>query len=351
VLPDSRVGWTPFAVGAGLNELHRFDTAAILAIDGPLTSLLIGALLARLTGKPLVLNLGDAWTTNPYRQTISAAHARAERSIERFIFRSAAYITVVTERMRDDYLRAYPDLPGDTFVVVPNGFDLDDFAGPAPAPVVRSGPCVFAHVGTVYPQRTPAVPFLRAVRYTMDSSVEARKRLRIRFVGNTNPELQDVVHELRLESCVSIEDYIPYRQSVALMRSAAVLLLLADSYAVTSKSYQYLVAGPPVLAITPVAGEAGRLIRRAGVGRVIDPEDTVAIRSAILAHIAEWQSREVAFEPDCAFTAKFDRRAIAGTVAGLLSDAVRNQQVATQGLMGKRRHQADPSVRLPGGPR
>jgi glycosyltransferase involved in cell wall biosynthesis len=59
------------------------------------------------------------------------------------------------------------------------------------------------------------------------------------------------------------------------------------------KIFEYLAAERPILAAVPTAGAAANLIREADAGVVVPPDDTGAIREALLGLEARWRAGQL----------------------------------------------------------
>jgi glycosyltransferase involved in cell wall biosynthesis len=83
------------------------------------------------------------------------------------------------------------------------------------------------------------------------------------------------------------------RQVLEAMKLCDVLVILhgsgliCEEY-VPSKVYEYLLTGRPVLALTPVSSELGRIVLECGHW-VVDPDDVHAIKDALAACIMQWE--------------------------------------------------------------
>jgi hypothetical protein len=108
------------------------------------------------------------------------------------------------------------------------------------------------------------------------------------------------------------------------MRAADLLLLVANTTpgaeaTVPGKLFEYLAAGRPVLAIAPSAeSSTGDVLEQTQSGRLAPAEDEAQIACAL----GEAFAGRVR-PPDAAQLARFDRRVLAGQLAGIFDDAVR----------------------------
>ena len=116
-----------------------------------------------------------------------------------------------------------------------------------------------------------------------------------------------------------------HRAAVAAMVDADILFLpMQDVPAgyrariVPSKAYEYLAAGPPILAAVP-EGDARDLIAEFDAGVVVFPTDATAIAEAIVG-LAAWSTSGIASRPGLE---RFERRELSRRLAGLLEEIVR----------------------------
>jgi glycosyltransferase involved in cell wall biosynthesis len=86
------------------------------------------------------------------------------------------------------------------------------------------------------------------------------------------------------------------RESLAFQRdSEALLLLIPDAGGrgrgvLTAKVFEYLAAERPILAVVPPDGEAAKLIREAGAGVVVAPDDVEGMAAALRDLEGRWRA-------------------------------------------------------------
>src|SRR5262249_41455186 len=90
--PDKRIGWLPEARRRGLRLLKEWRPDVIFASAPPFTTFLIGYLLSRATGIPLIVEYRDRWSDDPYYPPPWWRH-QLERWLEDRITRHAIAIT------------------------------------------------------------------------------------------------------------------------------------------------------------------------------------------------------------------------------------------------------------------
>jgi glycosyltransferase involved in cell wall biosynthesis len=89
------------------------------------------------------------------------------------------------------------------------------------------------------------------------------------------------------------------RRSLAYQRDSEALLLLLPQAGdrgtpvLPGKNFEYLAAERPILAAVPTTGAAANLIREADAGVVVPPDDSAAIREALLGLEARWRAGQL----------------------------------------------------------
>jgi len=167
--------------------------------------------------------------------------------------------------------------------VLPHAY-IPDWYGP-PAPARPPGPVRLLHTGHFYGPRSPA-PLLQALS-RMHRRNPLDERLRLESYGMFPEAEMDRVRSEGLDRVVRVHPVIPYLDSLALMRRHDALLLVdaklsqaAESVFLPSKLVDYLGAGTPVLAVTPVPGTTARVVAETG-GTVADIGNDAAIEAAL----------------------------------------------------------------------
>jgi glycosyltransferase involved in cell wall biosynthesis len=161
-VPDREVSWLLPAIAAAWRTARRQRPDVIYSSGPPFTAHLVGAVLARLAGRPWVADFRDPWARAPWREDRFAFEKRAWTILERAIVTRADAVLFVTETNRRDFADCYGETVAARFHVVPNGCDLADFDGLTAAPP-PAGRFVLLHAGSLYGARNPA-PLLRALR-------------------------------------------------------------------------------------------------------------------------------------------------------------------------------------------
>jgi glycosyltransferase involved in cell wall biosynthesis len=314
--PDAHLGWAPHAIAAGARLQHD----VLYSSSGPFTSHLVGLALQRITRKPWVAELRDGW----YRWNRAifpdypAWRGPLERRFEAAVIRNAQRVVLVSERMADAFRCQYSDLPRDHFGVVSNGFDPAQFTASSTA-ATQAGFNV-VHAGALYYGRSLST-FLQAAARVVDTDPQFASTFRLTLLGSLDAAALAELARHPLADRVTYRGYVDHAASLAAMRGADLLLLIANTTAgaeatVPGKLFEYLAVGRPILAIAPSANSStGDVLAQTRGGRLAEADNPEQIECALREAFAGRVP-----PPDPAQVARFDRRSLAGQLGGIFDD-------------------------------
>ena len=333
-VPDIYSGWIPPAVIAGLGAIRRHGVEHLLSASPHSSGHLVGVVLARLSGLPWTAQFQDPWTYPPAQwqeaKLLSAASARLETALERMVLRRADAVVCVTDRHTAWLRGAYPDLRAGKFVTIPNGFDSLEWVR-VDEETRRSQPArkdtfVITYAGTLYHRRSP-LPLLRALRSLIDSGDVLPERVRVDLLGHCDvadgTDVTAMAAACGLTGCVKVTGPLGRAEALRRVAQSDLLLLLAEGLTlqIPGKTYEYLRAGRPILALTS-EGAVADLLRLTGGAWVVDPADHTKVTAAVREAYRLWRNGRPGPGPDPRVVAGFDRRVLAGGFAGLFNRAL-----------------------------
>jgi glycosyltransferase involved in cell wall biosynthesis len=323
-VPDMHTGWILPAVAAGLKAARQSKAEQIFS-SGPFwTNHLVGYALSYLTGLPWTAHFRDPWFAGQWLAPASAIAERLNKWLERLIVTRATAVVGVTEEHAAAFRKTYPYLPAEKFVAVPNGYDNGEWAN-LPAGMRRDdkseGKFLIVYTGKFYIERDPQ-PLFRALKKLIDSGEITREQIQVDLVGwcatSEGRSVREMAVKCGLSDCVNILGPRRRPETLRRMTEADLLLLLAERFVIQipGKTYEYLRAGRPILAITP-EGALANLLRKIGGGLAVDPNDADGILAAVRESVRQWKEGRVRYPADPAAVAGFDRRALAGRLTEL----------------------------------
>jgi glycosyltransferase involved in cell wall biosynthesis len=253
---------------------------------------LVGAAVKRATGIPWVADLRDSVVAHPHRHAerlLVRAKEQGEHAVAKLIGGYADTIVCVSEAIADE-MRARK--PSGEVVTIANGSDFDDFAGLEHRPHERFR---ITHAGSFFGKRDPR-PFLTALH---DSGLD----MVARFLGDFRSTDREWAEQLGLGDRLELIDYAPRRRSLELQRDSEALLLLIPEAGgrgkgvLSGKVFEYLAAERPILAVVPPEGAAAALIREAGAGVVVAPDDVDGMIAALRDLHERWRAGKLDAPP------------------------------------------------------
>ncbi|HET9544221.1 MAG TPA: glycosyltransferase [Gaiellaceae bacterium] len=312
LVPDASVLWNATAIPAALRIAREERIDIVLTTSPPGSVHLVGAAVRTRGRARWVADLRDGIVGHAHRRR----EIRGEPALARLVARRADAVVAASAGVAEGMERFAPGL---TVHVVENGCDFDDFEG---LEYRRGERFRITHTGSFFGRRSPQA-FLEALERT-DGDVVAR------FVGGLPPRQRDWVESNGLRDRVEVHDFLPRAEALALQRDSEVNLLLVPEAegrgraVLTAKVFEYLAAERPILAVVPPDGHAAELVREAGAGVVVPPDDVGAIATALAELERRWREGTLDGSPlSPELRARLDRRAGAERLAEILRGVAR----------------------------
>jgi len=281
--PDSKLPWIPFAYQAGL----KVDFDVIFVTAPPFSSFITGYLLAKKTGKPLVLDFRDAWLEFPFLRYDTKAEKKFVSYWEEKVCRSADLIVVVDENIRDALTAKYSG-QRPKIHVIPNGYDPDDFAAAALPETFT-----ISYLGTVRKERNPQ-NFLKSVDELIREKRLSNADIRLKFIGHIEEHYLDLIRPYGFAKCLG---HLNYREALREFSSAHATLMITtgDEYFFPSRQNEYLAAGLPII----VCGRSSGMHRlesafsRGYPGWIFDYDDRSGLKQKIMDLYGRFKKHEI----------------------------------------------------------
>ncbi len=332
-LPDRWGSWCLSAVPTGLIAIRRHRVDVILTTFPIATTVLIGLILHRLTGKPWVVDFRDSMTEDNYphdsftRRIWRWIESQAVKHSSRLVFTASSAVRM--------YLNRYPKLSPEKCMLIPNGYDEEDFKDLVSAPSRTNHvdrPTRLLHLGLLYPEERDPLPFFKAMsRLKSDGLVNpASLRICLRAPGSEDVYAK-IIRQEEIETLVEILPPLPYRQGLREAANADGLLLFQGAccdHQIPAKTYEYLRLGKPILALTSETGDTAALLRENGGATIVDLADEDAIYRTVPAFVRSVQ-QQVHSLPDAGKARRYSRRSQTEELAKCLSEAVSAQETSS----------------------
>lgn len=260
--PDRHIGWLPFVVCNKTLRGLKWLPDVVYASGPPMTTLLVGYLLARRYRAPLVAEFRDRWVGDPY-SNLPGWRKSIDRIAERILLQRTAGVVTVSEPWAEEY-RAKFDGPVE---VVSNGYDPSDFLDDHAIGALSDETLHIVYMGGIYPGRRDPTPLFRAVeRLKLEDPA-----ISIDFYGTNELLVQALATDCDVKEFVKVYPRVSYAESIAIQRSTDVLLLMdyndpQDYGSIPGKLFEYLAARRPILGTGLENGLSAQMIRERSAG-------------------------------------------------------------------------------------
>lgn len=266
-----------FAAGALVTSRAAGPVDVVIAETPPLFTAAGGVAYANLKGARLALNVSDLWPESAIElgalndaRTVAAAHALA-----RFCYRRAEFITAPTMSIVASLDRR-PEAAGKA-IHVPPAVDLRRFASVRSSAPRDGAPLRVLYAGTL--------GIAQGLRTLVQAAALAGPQVVEVTIAGEGPDAPTIRSEIRtraLRNVTMLGGVSAERIPALYERADAGVVPLLDrrifAGALPTKLFEVLAAGKP--AIVGARGEAADLVRAAGAGVAVGPEDPQALAAA-----------------------------------------------------------------------
>lgn len=316
-LPDARVGWVPFALRAIPLLLRQYPIEVIVTTGPPHSTHLIGYQAHRRYRLPWVADLRDPWTGIDYYEMLPMTRwaRRIDAWMEQRVLIRATRRVVVTpsmqRRLQDQGLPA---------LLIPNGYDPADFEELQPQPTDYFW---VTYAGSMNPARNPEALWQALQR------LQETTRLRVRLIGTVDAAVRQAIARYGVADRVEVLPFVPHRQALQYLLSSALLLLVINQTVgnagiITSKLYEYVGSGRPVLGIGPVQGDAAAVLQETKAGKMFNYNDVEGIVAYLRQHYEAWAAGRPLAGALPALAQRYSRPYLTGELARLLEEVTRS---------------------------
>ncbi len=278
---DSKIGWLPFAIPAGIKLCKNRQIDVIYATLSPYSSSIAAYYISKYTGLPYILDYRDLWQGKPDMEYLTEIHKKISVYWERKVLKYAKKVIINTEYSLQKIKKIYPETDEKKFAVIYNGFDEDDFKMKVSSH--KKDKLIFTYTGGFYGERTPKF-FVEALLKIKD---RLPKNVEFKFVGNYHSEIIKILQ--KVPEFIKIIPQVTHKESIRyLLESDFLMLFIAkqnSEIVIPAKLFEYIAAKKPILAMLPEKGEAAKIIKDYKLGLLCDTQDVLSISKNILSMI------------------------------------------------------------------
>lgn len=331
-VPDRMILWLPWLIPCLSRKVQELKPAIIVCTGPPFSSFIGTIIGAKKSGSPVIFDYRDPWTLFPdwlfdddlnvRKSRGSSLRLKLERQLESWTLSHCSGISAVTPRLLAHVSRLAKQ--GVPTVLARNGIVREAVLEAKHAFHTPEDPDVISiyHLGNFYGLQG-ARYFLTGLYWLATHDVELYQRLRISFYGSFRPEDWSLARSLGVTSCLKLGGPISYKEGLAVLCCADILLLCLPPSINTEcwipmKTYPYLASGKPILAVIP-QGELWEYLE--GVADVVraEPSSPESIGRAISQISKNWGHRKERWE-------EHSFHMTLASLAGLLTDIAKERR-------------------------
>jgi glycosyltransferase involved in cell wall biosynthesis len=254
----------------------------LFATGDPFFPLLVGPFAKKFFGLKYVVDFRDPWKLAIIDHKPVGLKGRIFQPINNFlepiVVNSASRIIVVSEKMAEQYREAYPKRKASDFVVIPNGYDPDDYDSVA---IKEQEKFTIIYAGKFLSGQSFRNPsyFLESLKLLQERGLN----LKFTYVGEKNPEIEKMVDEIGVVDMFESVGRKSYTDTISLMKGAGMLLLIGSGQETeqTAKIFDYLGCKRPILALASEKGGIADVVKDIEKISLIENKDPNRIANVI----------------------------------------------------------------------
>ena len=272
LVPDARVGWNTYAFKKAKQIIKEHKIRTVITTSPPHSSQLIGLKLKRKLGINWIVDINDPWTDIYYYKDLLHLDfvKEIDKKHERTVVNGADRIIANCNSNKEIYHSKLENPNLEKFIVVPNGFDAEDFPE---RPSVNKQEFVFTYTGTI------------ADKYEADILFECINELQTKFkeikfklifVGTVSPSVKADIQKYGIDDITEYTGQVSHKQAIDYAVNATVLINIFPKTdhdkGVPGKLGNYLATKKPIVSISPINGDSAKILEHTGAGKSFNRE-------------------------------------------------------------------------------
>jgi len=309
--PDRFITWKKSAVELGEKIIQKNKIDAIFATAPPFTDFLVAQELSDKYKIPFLIDYRDVWVDNPFHYYLTPFHKSYSIKLEENLLKKTSKAIVTNRFSKEIILKRYRFISHDDIVIIPHGYDPDDFEGIE----FNHNPDFFTitHSGLFQDDRNPKY-FLKAINQFIKKNPFAIDRLRLRFIGLMRNSHQKLLKKYNLLKITTLTGNLNHKEAVRhLLESDLLWLVVNDIYRSPGKLFEYFGASKPILICAP-EGIMRKIALESKAAIGVDPKDVNEIEKAITTFYNLWSKKTLPV-PAPEFVEQFNRKKLTQDLA------------------------------------
>jgi glycosyltransferase involved in cell wall biosynthesis len=334
LIPDSKALWKRKALELAKKIIKENNIELVYATAPPYTDFLIAKELKQIFGLPVVLDYRDSWIDCPNNYYPTPLHKNIHKKMETSVLKAADKIVTINSRIKELIREKYQFKAEEDFVIIPQGFDREDFIAKGGLPKKKK--MRFTYAGSFMNYYTPKY-FLEGLAILFNIRPELKNEIEAVFLGSYPNEYKSYIEEYNLSDSVNLLGYVEHSECVKYELNSDVLWMMinkterSDLHS-TGKLYEYFGAGKPILACVP-EGVARQSLKNYNAVKICYPHDSEAIAKAIEEYYDLYTSGRMPV-PNKDVINKYDRQKLTGELVRVFENVLLKAQTNEAAVPG-----------------
>jgi glycosyltransferase involved in cell wall biosynthesis len=310
-VPDDKCGWINYAVDEGKNIIKNNQIDVLYTTSSPYSSHLIGYELAKETNIKWIADFRDPWAANQFVD-FNYFVKRKHEMLEAKVVKRANKVLSVSEPIIKDFITRYKNEEKSKFIVIPNGYDEEDFTSLDLKQSDSNERFTIVYNGMIYGKRSPE-KILKAIDNLIKKNKIDKDKIEIKFQGQIGNEHIGTINSYTAiyPKVVKHTGQVGHKESLNELSRANALLLIIDEGPgsegiYTGKIFEYIRSGKIILGIVP-EGVAKDLILDTHTGYTAYPSRIDEIENIIHKAYLSFIDNNKEFMPDYDKISNFSR--------------------------------------------
>lgn len=279
-IPDNKISWSKVAK-MKVEELLKQESFDMIFISSPPFSAF--EKISELRSKydiPIIIDYRDLWYNSYFSFYLTPIHKILNKRKEYLSLKNSDSVIVTNRKIKEYLIKTYPFLTFEDVVIIPHGYDPEDFQVAKPFPKPKNK-LVIMFSGVFIGYSTPKY-FLKAFKELTLERPDIAQNIELHFIGYLRKENINLLKKLKLEEFIVDHGYVDHLTSVGKIMSSDVLWFMVDykkniDAILPGKVYEYIGAGKPILGCVP-DGAAKLALQEYGAAFICKPDDIQEIK-------------------------------------------------------------------------
>ena len=295
-IPDARMGWILPGYLRAKKIIRQQKIQAMISSSPPHSLQLMAYLINKKFNLPWIADFRDPWTEIQYYQ-ISKRNKLSQSfdlCLEKKILRNANHITTVSSSIGQTFSQKLNlSCPESKISIIPNGWDPDEFKHDSKP---DSSKFIILHTGNLNATQNPTVLW-KSLQHLLEFHPTFKKDLILKFVGRVHENIRKTITHSNLDAYTEYPNFIPHKQVIVEIQKAAILLSVVPDVPdnkgiVTSKNFEYIGSGLPILVVGPTDSDIAHTISEFRHSQMINYNNIKTCETFITERYQAWKNRE-----------------------------------------------------------